>query len=420
MFNCHAGKNAWQAEIDAAAELADFWRFNCQYVNDIQAFFQPQHHSDTTRNRLEFRGLEGFILAISPFNFTAIGGNLCSAPAIMGNVVIWKPSDYAVLSNWFVYKILEEAGLPPGVIQFIPAEPTLMTKVCLNDKMFAGLHFTGSTFVFQQLWKEIAQRVGQYLNFPRIVGESGGKNFHFVHPSANIENVVNQTVRAAFEYQGQKCSACSRLYLPECLSQAVLHKLKTAAEEIKLGGPEELEAFGGPVIHGASFKKILRYVQKAKEEGLEVVCGGTGDDSQGWYIRPTILLSRTLEATTLKEEIFGPVLTVYVYPDADFEKLLAYISDEGNCTYALTGAIFAKDRRVINACSKALSHAAGNFYINDKCTGAVVGQQPFGGARASGTNDKAGSALNLLRWTSPRTIKECFLPLTDYRYPSNY
>lgn len=410
------GKNAWQAEIDAAAELADFWRFNCEYAQEIQTFFQPKHHSETTWNRLEFRGLEGFVLAISPFNFTAIGGNLCSAPAIMGNVVLWKPSDYAVLSNWLVYKILEEAGLPKGVIQFLPADPTVMTGVCLEDRLFAGLHFTGSTFVFQQLWKEIGQRVGKYLNFPRIVGETGGKNYHLVHPSADVDNVVYQTIRAAFEYQGQKCSACSRLYLPQSLSSAVLEKLKVAAEEIQLDN--EAQGFGGPVIHGNSFKKILAYIQKAKEEGLEVVCGGTGDDSKGWFVRPTILLTKSLTATTMREEIFGPVLTVYIYADSDFDQILTHLGDESNA-YALTGAIFAKDRLVISKCTRALVSTAGNFYVNDKCTGAVVGQQPFGGARASGTNDKAGSALNLLRWTSPRTIKESTLGLSNHLYPSN-
>ena len=333
----------------------------------------------------------------------------------MGNVVLWKPSDYAVLSNWLVYKILEEAGLPRGVIQFVPADPTAMTRVCLADKMFSGLHFTGSTAVFQKLCKEIYSR--QYVNYPRIVGETGGKNYHFVHADADVDNVVHQTVRAAFEFQGQKCSACSRLYIPSSLSAEILSKLKETSESILIG--DEMEAFGGPVIHEASYEKILGYISQAKEEGVQVLCGGTGDRSKGWFIRPTILLSENLNATTLCEEIFGPVLTVYVYPDEQLTDMLDHLCDPRKCAYALTGAIFAKDRTVIHALTLKLTHTAGNFYVNDKCTGAIVGQQPFGGGRASGTNDKAGSALNLLRWASPRTIKEGSLNLTDYRYPSN-
>jgi 1-pyrroline-5-carboxylate dehydrogenase len=390
------------------------------YAEEIYSkHHQPKEHAPGTWNRLEFRALEGFVVAISPFNFTAIGGNLPSAPALMGNVVLWKPSHYAMLSNYLVYKILQEAGLPNGVIQFLPCEPEFFVEKTFKHRMFTGLHFTGSTFVFRNLWKKIAANIDNYMSYPRIVGETGGKNFHLVHPSADPENVINQTLRAAFEYQGQKCSACSRMFIPESLSNQIIAGLKAGAEAIKLGALGELESFGGPVIHGNSFDKILKYIKIAKDEGCKVICGGEGDNSKGWFVKPTIFVTESLNATTLKEEIFGPVLTIYVFPDDKYPEMVAHLADPNTCVFALTGAIFAASRPVIKSTMDALKHTAGNFYINDKCTGAVVGQQPFGGSRASGTNDKAGSGLNLLRWTSPLTIKESMVGLNNYLYPSN-
>ena len=416
----YLGKNAWQAEVEAAAELIDFWRFNCLFAEEIYTkHYVPKEHSPTIWNRFEFRALEGFVIAISPFNFTAIGGNLASAPALMGNVVLWKPSQYAVLSNYFVFKILQEAGLPNGVIQFLPCEPVFFVENTIKHKMFAGLHFTGSTFVFRELWKKIGEKIDTYMSYPRIVGETGGKNFHLVHPSADPENVIYHTLRAAFEFQGQKCSACSRIFIPESLSAQIIAGLREGAEAIKLGALGDLESFGGPVIHGNAFKKILKYMKIAKDEGCQLICGGEGDDSKGWYVKPTIFVTKSLDATTLKEEIFGPVLTIYSYPDEKYLEMVAHLADPNTCMFALTGAIFASDRQVIKMTMDLLRHAAGNLYINDKCTAAVVGQQPFGGSRGSGTNDKAGSGINLLRWTSPLTIKESMVGITSYLYPSN-
>jgi 1-pyrroline-5-carboxylate dehydrogenase len=365
-------------------------------------------------NRAEYRSLEGFVVGISPFNFTAIGGNIPSAPALMGNVVLWKPSDYSILSNWLVYEILMEAGLPAGVIQFVPAEPQDLTLVAFSHPLFAGLHFTGSTLVFKQLWRDIGANINNYVNFPRIVGEAGGKNFHLVHSSAHVSTVVHQTIRAAFEYQGQKCSACSRLFVCSSLWPEIKTRLISETEELKQGA--RFEDFSGPVIHEAAFRRVTAYIKQAEATGCKILAGGVWDDTVGWYIRPTILQTVDLETATMKEEIFGPVLTVYVYEDDQFANIIEKVKE---ATYALTGSIFATDRHIIEQTSKALRNEAGNFYINDKCTGAVVGQQPFGGSRASGTNDKAGSALNLLRWTSPRTIKENMLPLESHLYPSN-
>jgi 1-pyrroline-5-carboxylate dehydrogenase len=419
-FRLILGKNAWQAEIEAAAELIDFWRFNCLFAEEIYTkHYIPKGHSPTIWNRVEFRALEGFIIAISPFNFTAIGGNLPSAPALMGNVVLWKPAQYAVLSNYFVYKILQEAGLPKGVIQFLPSDPEFFVDNTIKHKMFSGLHFTGSTFVFRELWKKIGNRIDTFLSYPRIVGETGGKNFHLVHPSADIDNVINQTLRAAYEFQGQKCSACSRMFIPVSFSEQIIAGLKKGAEAIKLGELGDIESFGGPVIHGSSFKKISRYVKIAKDEGCRLICGGEGDDSKGWYFKPTIFVTESLDATTLKEEIFGPVLTIYIYPDEKYLEMVNRLADPNTCMFALTGAIFASDRSVIKETLDLLRHAAGNLYVNDKCTAAIVGQQPFGGSRGSGTNDKAGSGLNLIRWTSPLTIKESMVGISSYLYPSN-
>lgn len=410
------GKNAWQAEIDAAAELCDFWRFNCTFAEEIYAQ-QPRIHSQGIINRVEYRPLEGFVLAVGPFNFTAIGGNLASAPALMGNVVLWKPSASAVHSNFLVYRVLQEAGLPPGVIQFLPGSPKDVVQPALKHSDFAGLHFTGSTFVFQSLWKQIAENLQSYRSYPRIVGETGGKNFHFIHESADIPSAVNQTIRGAFEFQGQKCSACSKLFVPESIWPEFKDILLSQMKNITQGGPEDFTSFCGPVINRAAFDKIKGYIDYGKENS-ELIFGGNCDDSKGFFIQPTIFKTSDFDSKLMKEEIFGPVLTVYVYPTSQYEAYLEKVAESGQ--YALTGSIFARDREAQSLASERLRDAAGNFYINDKSTGAFVGQQPFGGSRLSGTNDKAGSGMNLIRWTSMRTIKENLLPLNDFRYPSNF
>ena len=410
------GKNAWQAEIDAAAELCDFWRFNCSFAEEIYAQ-QPRLHSQGIINRVEYRPLEGFVLAVAPFNFTAIGGNLASSPALMGNVVLWKPSASAVHSNFLIYRVLQEAGLPPGVIQFLPGSPKEVVQPALKHPEFAGLHFTGSTFVFQSLWNQISENIQFYRSYPRIVGETGGKNFHFIHESADILSAVNQTIRGAFEFQGQKCSASSKLFVPDSAWPEFKSILLSQMSQVKQGGPEDFSAFCGPVINRAAFDKIKGYIEYGKENS-NLLFGGHCDDSKGFFIQPTIFETDNLDCKLMKEEIFGPVLTVYVYPSGEYEKYLRIVAEHGK--YALTGSIFARDREAQALASELLRHAAGNFYINDKSTGAVVGQQPFGGSRLSGTNDKAGSAMNLIRWTSMRTIKENLLPLNDFRYPSNF
>lgn len=410
------GKNAWQAEIDAAAELCDFWRFNCTFAEEIYAQ-QPRLHSSGIINRVEYRPLEGFVLAVAPFNFTAIGGNLASSPALMGNSVIWKPSASAVHSNYLVYRILQEAGLPSGVIQFLPGSPEEVVQPAIKHSEFAGLHFTGSTFVFQSLWQQISQNLPTYRSYPRIVGETGGKNFHFIHESADISSAVNQTIRGAFEFQGQKCSASSRLFVPDTIWPEFKKLLIEKVSEINQGGPEDFTAFSGPVINKTAFDKIQEYISYGKANS-NLLFGGECDASKGYFIQPTIFETDKLDFKLMQEEIFGPVLTVLVYPVAEYEKYLKIVGDSGK--YALTGSIFARDREAQHLASEILRHSAGNFYINDKSTGAVVGQQPFGGSRLSGTNDKAGSPMNLLRWTSMRTIKENLLPLNDFRYPSNF
>ncbi|KAI9225194.1 MAG: 1-pyrroline-5-carboxylate dehydrogenase [Piptocephalis tieghemiana] len=411
------GKNIWQAEIDAAAELADFLRFNADYAQDLYKN-QPLMNAEGVWNRSEFRALEGFVYAISPFNFTAICGNLAAAPALMGNVVVWKPSPSATYSNYLVYKIFEEAGLPDGVIQFIPGDAQEITREVLSHPDFASLHFTGSTHVFRQIWKDIGERIHTYRSYPRIVGETGGKNFHLVHPSADPEVIVHQSIRAAFEFQGQKCSALSRLYCPESLWPKVRAGLEREVKAISLGDVRNFENFSTPVIHQAAFDRIRGYIEHAKSaDGVELVAGGSCDDSVGYFVQPTVFVTKDPHYRTMTEEIFGPVLTAYVYPDDQFEATCDLINSSTG--YALTGAIFSKDRQAVILASNKLRTAAGNFYINDKCTGAVVGQQPFGGARASGTNDKAGAPSLLLRFVSARSIKESFLPLEHWIYPSN-
>ncbi|MDD6212095.1 MAG: L-glutamate gamma-semialdehyde dehydrogenase [Clostridiales bacterium] len=406
-------KVAFQAEIDSACELADFLRFN---VYNAQEIYKEQPASTgTVWNRNSYRPLEGVVVAVSPFNFTSIGGNLPVAPAVMGNTVIWKPSSTAVLSNYYVMKILEEAGLPAGVINFVPSHGSDVNRYVLTDPRLAGFHFTGSTAVFQQVWETVGKNISKYHSYPRLVGETGGKDFIFAHPTADVDALVSALVRGAFEYQGQKCSAASRAYIPASLWETVKEKMLAKIADIKVGDVAEFDTFMGAVIDRASYDNIASYVKYAEEsEDAEILCGSM-DDSVGYFVYPTVILAKTKDFKTMKEEIFGPVLTVYVYEDEDLDATLE-ACDQGS-PYALTGAIFAKDRSAIIKMEQALTHAAGNFYINDKPTGAVVGQQPFGGSRASGTNDKAGSKLNLYRWVSCRVIKENFVSDTAITYP---
>ncbi|KKF92968.1 Delta-1-pyrroline-5-carboxylate dehydrogenase mitochondrial [Ceratocystis platani] len=416
------GKNAWQAEIDTAAELADFFRFNVKYATELYAQ-QPKHNSPGVWNRVEYRPLEGFVYAVTPFNFTAIAGNLPGAPALMGNVVVWKPSDSAILSNWLVYKILLEAGLPPNVIQFVPGNAVEITETVLKHREFAALHFTGSTAVFRKLYGEIGQGIteGRYVSYPRVVGETGGKNFHLIHGSADIDNAALQTVRGAFEYQGQKCSATSRLYVAKSVWPAFRGKLVAHTKSIVQGDPRTAASFMGPVIHSGSFDKLAGVIDAAKADSeLKLLTGGTYDKSKGFYIAPTIYETSSPTHKLLSTELFGPILTAYVYDDAaqdGLERVCKLINSTGE--YALTGSIFAADREVVRFAEDRLRDSAGNFYINCKSTGAVVGQQPFGGSRASGTNDKAGSQTLLARFVSMRSIKEEFMATTKVVYPSN-
>ncbi len=408
-------KNAYQAEIDAVAELCDFFRFNAYFLQEIYRE-QPLHSPAGTWNRLEYRALEGFVLAITPFNFTSIAANLPAAPALCGNTVIWKPAETQIYSAVVIMELFEAAGLPKGVINLIYTDGPVVGDIVFKHPDFAGLHFTGSTKVFQELWKEIGNHIGHYKTYPRIVGETGGKDFIIAHPSADPEQVAVGMVRGAFEFQGQKCSAASRAYVPESLWSAIRDHVVEKTASLNMGTVEDFRNFVNAVIDERAFDRIAGYLDGARENAaVEVVCGGGYDKSEGYFIEPTVLLTTDPHSTTMEEEIFGPVLTVYVYPDAEWEAALELV--DTTSPYALTGAVFATDRHVIEQASKALRNAAGNFYINDKPTGAVVGQQPFGGARASGTNDKAGSALNLHRWISPRLIKENFVPPVDHRYP---
>ncbi|KAI8337421.1 1-pyrroline-5-carboxylate dehydrogenase [Chlamydoabsidia padenii] len=414
------GKNIWQAEIDAAAELCDFWRFNCKYAEEIYQQ-QPPKNAPGNWNRVEYRALEGFVLGISPFNFTAIGGNIPSAPALMGNVVLWKPSPSAVYSNYLVYEILVEAGLPAGVIQFVPGPAEEICSTAINHPKFASLHFTGSTKVFKKLWADVGKNMDKYVTYPRLVGETGGKNYHILHPDldkAGVHHAALQTIRAAFEYQGQKCSACSRCYVPKSLYEDFKASITAEHAKITQGAVEEFQHFSGPVINKFAFDKIKSYIDHAHADAdCEILAGGKCDDSVGYFIQPSIIKSNNKHSKTMVEEIFGPVVTIYVYDDDKFDETCKLIGD--TTEYALTGALFARSRESIVHGSNLLRQTAGNFYINDKCTGAVVGQQPFGGARGSGTNDKAGSWTLLVRFVSMRTIKENFIPITDYAYPSN-
>ena len=407
-------KTIHQAEIDSACELIDFLRFNVQYMTDIY-HDQPESTSDAW-NRLEYRPLEGFTYAVTPFNFTAIAGNLPSCMAMMGNVVVWKPSDSQIYSAKVVMDVFKEAGVPDGVINVVFGDPVMITDTVLDSPDFSGLHFTGSTFIFKELWKKIGNNIHNYKTYPKIVGETGGKDFIVAHKTANPKQVATAIVRGAFEFQGQKCSAASRAYISESIWDQVKDYVVEDVKSFKMGSPEDMSNFFTAVIHEGSFDKLAKYIDQAKaDDNVEVIAGGNYDKSKGYFIEPTVLLTTDPKYTTMQEELFGPVITIYVFKDDQFSETLELV--DGTSEYALTGAILAQDRYAIVEATKALQNCAGNFYINDKPTGAVVGQQPFGGARSSGTNDKAGSALNLLRWVSPRMIKETFVTPTDYRYP---
>ena len=407
-------KNVFQAEIDAACELIDFFKFNAEYVTKI---YSEQPESATgVWNRLEHRPLEGFVFAITPFNFTSICANLCAAPAIMGNVVVWKPASTQVYSAKVIMDIFKEAGVPDGVINMVPSSGKVIGDVIFNHKHFAGLHFTGSTKVFRTLWKTIGNNIEKYRSYPRIVGETGGKDFIIAHKSANPSQVATGISRGAFEYQGQKCSAASRAYIPSNLWDNVKTQIVNDVNSFKTGSPEDPSNFINAVISENAFDSISSYIDYVKESSdAEILVGGDYDKTNGYYISPTVVVTTNPKFKTMCEEIFGPVITIYVYNEDEWDKTLKIVDQTSD--YALTGAIFSKDRYAIDEATKILENSAGNFYINDKPTGAVVGQQPFGGSRGSGTNDKAGSVLNLLRWVSPRTIKETFDPPTDYRYP---
>lgn len=407
-------KTAFQAEIDAACELIDFLRFNVAFAEQIHAG-QPLSPAGMS-NRLDYRALEGFVYAVTPFNFTAIAGNLPTAPAIMGNTVVWKCASATVFSNYQLLKLFEAAGLPPGVINFIPGDAAAVSDIVLKHRDLAGIHFTGSTEVFQGMWRAVGGNISNYRSYPRLVGETGGKDFVIAHASADVDAVIAAIIRGGFEFQGQKCSAASRIYLPDTMWGTIRDRLVATIDDIKVGNVADFSNFMGAVIDAKSFRKISSYLDAARNSTeARILAGGTADDSTGYFVRPTLIQTTNPLYSTMCEEIFGPVVTVYVYPETKWTSTLNLV--DKTSPYALTGAVFAKDRHAVEEAQAALRYAAGNFYINDKPTGAVVGQQPFGGARASGTNDKAGSMMNLLRWTSARTIKETFDPARDYRYP---
>jgi len=407
-------KTATQAEIDAACELIDFWRFNVAYAADILR--EQPASSAGTWNRMEYRPLEGFVLAITPFNFTAIAGNLPTAPALLGNTVVWKPAQTQLLAAYFLMRLLEAAGLPPGVINMVTGSGRIVGEVAVPDRDLAGIHFTGSTAVFQQLWRTVGENIDRYRGYPRLVGETGGKDFVIAHPSADIAALRTALVRGAFEYQGQKCSAASRAYIPRSLWRRMGEDFLAEVESLPMGDVTDLSTFMGAVIDGNAYRTLADVLARAAgDPALEVLAGGTADDREGWFVRPTVLRTSDPTHDVLTTEYFGPVLGLLVYDDDAYDAVVAQAANVAS--YALTGSIFAQDRQAIAVATETLRFSAGNFYINDKPTGAVVGQQPFGGARASGTNDKAGSKLNLLRWVSARTIKETFVPATDYRYP---
>ncbi|MHC4617767.1 MAG: L-glutamate gamma-semialdehyde dehydrogenase [Planctomycetota bacterium] len=410
----NTSKTAHQAEIDSACELIDFWRFNPHFMEEVYGD-QPMS-TPGVLNYMEHRPLDGFVLALTPFNFTSIAGNLPTAPALMGNTVVWKPASASVLPAYYIMKILEEAGMPPGVINMVPGPGSVVGPPALDDIRLGGIHFTGSTYVFSTIWLAVGSDIRKYVSYPRIVGETGGKDFIFVHISADIEATVAATVRGAFEYQGQKCSAASRMYVPDSMWPEFKNRLLSEIRELKMGDITDFRNFLGAIIDEKAFETIIGYIEYAKSSpDMEIIVGGGSDNSKGYFIEPTVVVSKEPKSKLMVEEIFGPVLTIYVYPEKEYDQTLE-LCDQTS-PYALTGSIFGLDRGAIVKAMDVLRHAAGNFYVNDKPTGAVVGQQPFGGTRASGTNDKAGSWLNLERWVSPRAIKETFLPPRDFRYP---
>ena len=407
-------KTAHQAEIDSACELIDFFRFNVHFAERL---YQDQPNSGPgTWNRMEYRPLEGFVYAVTPFNFTSIAGNLPTAPAIMGNVVLWKPSSAAILSSWTIMELLLAAGLPPGVINFLPGDPVAVTEAVTSSPEFAGIHFTGSTDVFQGLWKTAGERIASYKTYPRLVGETGGKDFIVAHPSANPKALATAIIRGGYEYQGQKCSAVSRVYVPASIWKAIKDDLLHEIDGLPMGDVADFSNFMGAVIHASAYRKITGYIEAARKSAdATILAGGDASDAEGWYIRPTLIEAKDPKYVSMCEEIFGPVVTLHVYPDAKWSETLDLVNSTS--PYALTGAVFADDRLAVREATERLRYAAGNFYVNDKPTGAIVGRQPFGGARASGTNDKAGSMLNLVRWVSARSIKENFTPPEGWRYP---
>ena len=407
-------KTIHQAEIDAACEFIDFLRFNVFFMQEIYEN-QPENSSGIW-NRLSYRPLEGFIYAVSPFNFTAIAGNLCSSAAMMGNTVIWKPSDHQVFSAQVLMEVFQEAGLPDGVINMVFGDPEMITNKVLESPDFAGIHYTGSTEVFRDIWGKIGAQINHYKSYPRIVGETGGKDFIIAHPSSKAKEVATGIIRGAFEFQGQKCSAASRVYLPESLADEVIDYINKDLKTIKMGSPENFENFVTSVIHQGAFNRLVNAIEQVqKDSDAEIIAGGTFDDSVGYFINPTVVRTSNPKYATMTKELFGPLVTLYIYPDIEWSETLELV--DSTSEYALTGAVYSQDRYALDEALDTLENSAGNFYINDKPTGAVVGQQPFGGARGSGTNDKAGSASNLLRWVSPRLIKETFIPANDYRYP---
>ena len=406
-------KNIFQAEIDAACEFADFLRFNVSYL--IEIYNEQPIDGPGKTNILEYRPLEGFIYSVTPFNFTAIGGNLCASAALMGNVVLWKPSDNQMYTAKIIMDIFEEAGLPPGVINLVSGDPILISEIALSHPEFSGLHFTGSTTVFKELWKKIGNNISIYRDYPRIVGETGGKDFIFCHPSAKIDSAATAIIRGGFEYQGQKCSAASRIYIPKSISEELISKIVEETKKIKMGSPIDFNNFMTAVIHKDAFKRISNYIKYAQEsKDCDIIHGGNCDDSVGYFVEPTIIITNNAKFKTMQEEIFGPVITIFIYNDREWKEMLKTV--DSTSQYALTGAFISENKNSIDYATKKLVYSAGNFYINDKCSGAVVGQQPFGGSRASGTDDKAGSKLNLLRWVSPRLISTTHNPPTEFKY----
>merc|ERR1719471_2502196 len=409
-------KTVIQAEIDAAAEMIDFFRFNAFFGKELLKYQPISEKPESTLNLMRYRSLEGFIASVTPFNFTAIAGNLAYTPCIMGNVTLWKPSDTAILSNYLIYKIFREAGFPEGLVNFLPSDGPVFGKVVTSHNELAAINFTGSVPTFQWLWKAVGQNLDNYTGFPKLIGECGGKNYHFVHPTADVDSVVTSSTRSAFEYQGQKCSACSRMYVPESLWPKVKEGLAETQKSLKVGTPLEFDTFMSAVIDGKSFARIKSYIDHAKSgPNTKIVAGGTYDDSVGYFVQPTVVETSSTEDRIFKEEIFGPVVTAFVYPDSQTEAMLGHVVKD--TPYALTGAIFSQDQAFADAATEKLKGSAGNFYVNDKSTGSVVGQQPFGGARLSGTNDKAGGPHYMLKWASPQAVKQTFVPLPSVSYP---